>query len=49
MNRSHNSKQAMEAVLNSKKFFKNISIDLIFGLPEQNIQKWENNYKTIKL
>ncbi len=45
MNRSHNSKQAMEAVLNSKEFFKNISVDLIFGLPEQNIQKWENNYK----
>lgn len=43
INRRHNSWQAIEAVSNAQKAgFRNISIDLIYGLPFQTLQKWEN-------
>lgn len=46
MNRSHNAKQAENAIINAKKIgFTNISIDLIFGLPNQSTINWEKNYK----
>ncbi len=45
MNRSHNAKQAIKSIKNAQTKIKNISIDLIFGLPKQNIQAWEKNYK----
>lgn len=47
MNRSHDSKQAISSIVNAKKIFSNISVDLIFGLPEQNLKAWENNYKKV--
>jgi len=41
MNRSHNANQAEKAVRNAKKAgFKNISIDLIYGIPSSDHQKW---------
>ena len=44
MNRSHTSLQAVEAVNNAKKSgIKNISIDLIYGLPNLSPEKWESN------
>jgi oxygen-independent coproporphyrinogen-3 oxidase len=46
MNRSHNAKQAIDAVRNAQKAgIKNISIDLIYGLPNLPIDKWRDNIK----
>ena len=47
INRRHSSKQATEAVKNSQNVgFNNISIDLIYGLPFQTIEKWEKQLNT---
>jgi oxygen-independent coproporphyrinogen-3 oxidase len=43
INRRHNSLQAIEAVQNAQKAgFNNLSIDLIYGLPFQTLESWEN-------
>ncbi|MEM9077133.1 MAG: radical SAM family heme chaperone HemW [Bacteroidota bacterium] len=50
MNRAHNATQAEECVLEAKKYFNNISIDLIYGIPGMNNQRWiENIQKALKL
>ena len=42
INRRHTAIQAIEAVRNAQQAgFKNISIDLIYGLPSQTLEKWE--------
>ena len=42
INRRHTGEQAIEAVQNAQKMgFKNISIDLIYGLPLQTLDGWE--------
>ncbi|RLD63473.1 MAG: coproporphyrinogen III oxidase [Bacteroidetes bacterium] len=47
MNRRHNAEQAQTAVKMSQDFgFKNISLDLIYGLPNMNNQKWLYNLTT---
>ena len=44
LNRTHNSSQAINCILQAKKIgFKNISIDLIYGLPNQSLKKWKLN------
>ena len=44
MNRMHTSEQAKKAIKNAQEIgFDNISIDLIFGLPDQTIADWEFN------
>ena len=46
MNRNHNSKQALYSVKNAKRIgFKNISIDLMYSLPNQSINDWKKNLK----
>jgi oxygen-independent coproporphyrinogen-3 oxidase len=46
MNRSHNIKEALECIRLSKKAgFDNITIDLIYGLPNQSNEKWKKNLK----
>jgi oxygen-independent coproporphyrinogen-3 oxidase len=46
MNRRHSSLQAEESVKNARETgFSNISIDLIYGLPEMNTDKWITNLK----
>ncbi|MAO71468.1 MAG: coproporphyrinogen III oxidase [Flavobacteriales bacterium] len=46
MNRNHNRYQAINSVKNAKKVgFKNISIDLIFSLPNQSLKDWNQNLK----
>jgi oxygen-independent coproporphyrinogen-3 oxidase len=46
MNRRHGSDQAIQSVeLAKKSGFSNISIDLIYGLPNQNLEEWERNVK----
>jgi len=44
MNRSHNSSQAIESVQLAKEIgFNNISIDLMYSLPKQSLEKWKEN------
>ncbi len=47
INRRHNGNQAVNAVKNAQNAgFGNISIDLIYGLPYQTIEKWEKQLDT---
>ena len=44
MNRSHNSKEAINCIKLAKEVgFKNITIDLIYGIPNQKQIDWQNN------
>lgn len=43
MNRAHNAAQAEQSLIEAKKYFKNISIDLIYGIPGMNHQRWKEN------
>ncbi len=44
MNRAHNSKQALSSVKNARMAgFKNISIDLIYGIKQSEPRQWEKN------
>jgi len=44
MNRSHDAKQSTQCVTLAKKYgFNNISVDLIYGLPNQSNKKWKEN------
>lgn len=46
LKRRHSAQRAKDAVLNSKKAgFNNISIDLIYGLPNQTMEVWRRNLK----
>lgn len=47
VNRRHTALQAIEAVKNAQNVgFKNISIDLIYGLPGQSLEKWQLQVET---
>lgn len=47
VNRRHTANEAIEAVRNAQKFgFTNISIDLIYGLPFQTLEGWNNQLET---
>ncbi len=43
MKRIHNSIEAQKSVELSLKFFNNISIDLIYGVPESDMKSWKSN------
>ncbi len=46
INRRHTSEKALETINIAQKVgYKNISIDLIYGLPNQTIEDWEKNIK----
>ena len=47
MNRSHDSGIALKSISKSKNLFENISIDLMYGLPNSNFKNWEFNLNTI--
>ena len=48
MNRSHNSKEAFDSIKIAKENgFKNITVDLIYGLPDQTNKKWQENLNKI--
>jgi oxygen-independent coproporphyrinogen-3 oxidase len=47
MNRAHNSKQAKESLESAKKYFDNITIDLIYGTPLLTNEKWKHNVETV--
>lgn len=46
MNRAHNSAEAKECLEFATQYFDNISIDLIYGVPEMSNQKWLENIET---
>jgi len=46
MNRAHNSKEAKECLALAKQYFDNISVDLIYGIPDCSNQEWEENIQT---
>ncbi len=43
MNRAHNANEAQECILSASKYFDNISIDLIYGLPNMSQERWLRN------
>lgn len=43
MNRAHSADQARSSIALSKDFFENISIDLIYGIPEASDAQWSEN------
>lgn len=43
MNRAHNSEEAENCLKLAIKYFDNITIDLIYGIPNMSLQKWEQN------
>lgn len=47
MNRSHNSKDAKNCIDDALKYYDNISIDLIFGMPNSNLKTWESNLNNV--
>ncbi|MEO9872346.1 radical SAM family heme chaperone HemW [Ekhidna sp.] len=48
MNRAHNSNQSISAYENARKVgFKNISLDLIYAIPDHNRKEWETDLATL--
>ncbi len=48
MNRRHNAAQAVECIENAiRTGFKNISVDLIYGLPGLTISQWQSNIEKV--
>ncbi|GAA4232713.1 radical SAM family heme chaperone HemW [Postechiella marina] len=43
MNRAHSSKEAKKCLLEATRYFDNITIDLIYGIPNMSIEKWNEN------
>jgi oxygen-independent coproporphyrinogen-3 oxidase len=46
MNRAHNSSEARKCLEESIKYFDNISLDLIYGIPGMSNEKWKQNIET---
>jgi len=46
MNRAHSSAEAKKSLETATKYFDNISIDLIYGIPGMDNQKWKQNIET---
>jgi oxygen-independent coproporphyrinogen-3 oxidase len=46
MNRAHSSQEAKLCLEEATKYFQNITIDLIYGIPNMSIEKWHKNLQT---
>ncbi|WP_431243812.1 radical SAM family heme chaperone HemW [Flavobacterium sp. P21] len=46
MNRAHNSAEAKKCLEEATKYFDNISLDLIYGIPGMSDEMWKNNIQT---
>jgi oxygen-independent coproporphyrinogen-3 oxidase len=46
MNRAHNSIEAKESLSLATKYFENISVDLIYGVPDCTNKEWRENIQT---
>ncbi len=47
MNRAHNADEALGCLVEATKYFKNISIDLIYGIPGMTEARWLQNIETV--
>jgi oxygen-independent coproporphyrinogen III oxidase len=47
MNRSHHSAQAKKCLETATRYFNNISVDLIYGIPGMSNEKWMQNIETV--
>lgn len=43
MNRAHNAEEALNSIKIAKEYFDNISIDLIYGIPDMSNKRWKIN------
>ncbi|SRX73391.1 radical SAM family heme chaperone HemW [Aequorivita antarctica] len=43
MNRAHDATEALECIKEAKRYFENISIDLIYGIPGMSDKRWKEN------
>ena len=43
MNRAHSAKEAESSIAKALQYFNNISIDLIYGMSDMSIKRWEKN------
>lgn len=48
MNRAHNAEQAHQALIWVARQFDNYSVDLIYGIPEQDEDSWRNNLSIVQ-
>lgn len=46
MNRAHNAEEAKKCIATSTKYFQNISLDLIYGIPGASDKNWQGNIQT---
>lgn len=46
MNRAHNAKEAINCLTEATKYFDNISLDLIYGIPGMSDEMWKQNIET---
>lgn len=46
MNRAHNAAEAKQCLAEATKHFNNITIDLIYGIPNMSLDKWHQNLQT---
>lgn len=47
MNRAHDTTQAHQSLMESKRYFDNISVDLIYGIPGMSEKQWLENINTV--
>ncbi len=47
MNRAHNSEEAKDCLSVATQYFDNISVDLIYGIPDCTNEEWRTNIKTV--
>lgn len=43
MNRAHNAQEVLESLKEARDYFENISIDLIYGIPNMSLERWKTN------
>lgn len=43
MNRAHNADEAWNSLVEATNYFDNISIDLIYGIPNMTLERWKSN------
>jgi len=47
MNRAHNAKEAKTCLTEASKYFDNITVDLIYGIPGLTEDRWQQNMETV--
>lgn len=47
MNRAHNAKEAITCLQEASKYFDNITVDLIYGIPGLTEERWQQNMETV--